>query len=347
MGLAPSGRRRRASRPSASADTRSRRPDQRHLVAARRAKPVPWPRYARIVSESIETAALVALLRLGKRPWNVYAELVENAGSALSVLRDELTETSGPASLFGAEDPGVNDCRRVDEAAAEIDRWAAEGLRLLTVLDPGYPENLRAVHDRPPLIFLAGQLQGEDARSVAVVGARRATPAGVARARAVASHLAERGYTVASGLAAGIDTAAHTAALSSGGRTIAVIGTGLHRSYPPENAALQRRIAAQCAVVSQFWPDAPPTRRSFPMRNATLSGFALATVIVEAAQTSGSRMQARLALEQGRTVFLLDSLLEQEWARAFARRAGTQVVSSPGEITAAVERLTSSGALVA
>jgi len=299
------------------------------------------------VSESTETAALVALLRSGNRPWAVYADLVENAGSALAILRDELTETTGQDSLFETEDPGVGERPRIDAAAADIGRWSKEGMRLLTVLDADYPENLRAVHDRPPLIFVAGQLQPADARSVAVVGARRATPAGVSRARAIARHLAERGYTVASGLAAGIDTAAHSAALSSGGRTIAVIGTGLHRSYPPENAALQRRIAAQCAVVSQFWPDAPPTRRTFPMRNATMSGLALATVIVEAAQTSGSRMQARLALEQGRPVFLLDSLLEQEWARAFARRPGIQVVSSPGEITTAVERLTSSDALVA
>jgi DNA processing protein len=299
------------------------------------------------VSGLTETAALVALLRCGNRPWSVYADLVEEAGSALAILRDELTEMSGQAGLFGTEDTEASERRKVVEAAADIGRWSDEGIRLLTVLDPDYPENLRAVHDRPPLIFLAGRLQATDARAVAVVGARRATPAGVARARAIASHLAERGYTVASGLAAGIDTAAHMAALSSGGRTIAVIGTGLHRSYPPENAALQRAIAAQCAVVSQFWPDAPPTRRTFPLRNATMSGLSLATVIVEAAHTSGSRMQARLALEQGRPVFLLDSLLQQEWAKAFARRPGTQVVSSPGEITEAVERLTSSDALVA
>ena len=309
--------------------------------------PVPKRRYARTVSESIETAALVALLRTGDRPWTLYADLVEQAGSAIAVLRAELTETFEQGSLFGTEDPVVTERGHIDEATADVDRWFKQGIRLLTVLDADYPENLRAVHDRPPLIFVAGRLAPTDARSVAVVGARRATPTGLARARAIARHLAGRGYAVASGLAAGIDTAAHTAALSSGGRTIAVIGTGLHRCYPPENAALQRRIAAECAVVSQFWPDAPPTRRTFPMRNATMSGLALATVIVEAAQTSGSRMQARLALEHGRPVFLLDSLLDQEWARAYARRPGTQVVGSPEEITEAVERLISSDALVA
>jgi DNA processing protein len=153
---------------------------------------------------------------------------------------------------------------------------------------------------------------------------------------------------VISGLAAGIDTAAHTATLARGGRTVAVIGTGLARSYPPQNEALQRRIASECAVVSQFWPDAPPSRRSFPMRNAVMSGITLATVVVEASETSGARMQARLARAQGRPVFLLASLVErQQWAREYAAQPGTHVVRSPEEITTVVERLISPGSLVA
>jgi DNA processing protein len=220
-------------------------------------------------------------------------------------------------------------------------------MTLLTILDGDYPENLRAVYDRPPFIFVAGRLRPEDSRSVAVVGARMASRLGLAHARAIAEHLVQRGYVVASGLAAGIDTAAHTAALSSGGRTIAVIGTGLDRAYPPENAELQRRIAGRCAVISQFWPDSPPSRRSFPMRNAVMSGLALATVVVEASHTSGSRVQARLALAQGRPVFLLESLLDQAWARECAARPGAHVIRRPSDITTVVERLTSAGVLVA
>ncbi|MDQ6804158.1 MAG: DNA-protecting protein DprA, partial [Actinomycetota bacterium] len=144
-----------------------------------------------------------------------------------------------------------------------------------------------------------------------------------------------------------IDHAAHSAALRRGGRTLAVIGTGLRRSYPAQHAELQRRIATECAVISQFWPDAPPSRRSFPMRNAVMSGLSLATVVVEASVTSGSRIQARLALEHGRPVFLLESLLEHEWARDFAGRPGARVIRSPEEITTYIERLTSPGALVA
>src|SRR5450755_3753406 len=286
-----------------------------------------------------ESAALVALLRNGRRPWQLYANLVEEAGSAIAVLERECGEQ---ASLFG--DPMREQIAR---AAAEIEAWSAEGMRLLTVLDPGFPENLRGVHDRPPLVFAAGRLEPGDARSVAVVGARMASARGLGAARSIAEQLVARGFTVVSGLAAGIDTAAHTSALACGGRTVGVIGTGLTRSYPPENAALQRRIAGEGAVISQFWPDAPPSRRSFPMRNAVMSGLTLATVVVEASHTSGSRMQARLALAHGRPVFLVATLLEHDWAREFSARPGTHVVGAPEEITAIVERLTSTGALVA
>lgn len=218
---------------------------------------------------------------------------------------------------------------------------------MLTVLDPDYPHNLRRVHDRPPLIFATGRLTRADARSVAVVGTRRPSPAGVARAREAAAHLARSGYVVVSGLAAGIDTTVHTEALAAQRRTVAVIGTGLNHCYPPQNARLQGEIASRGAVVSQFWPDAGPSRQSFPLRNAVMSGLTLATVIVEAAATSGARVQARLALAHGRPVFLADSLLSQVWARELADRPGTHVFCAPTEITDAIDRLTASGALVA
>ncbi len=282
----------------------------------------------------VESAALVLLLRTGTRPWQHYAELIEEAGSALAVLEQE----AGPQQQLLDPHPDLQ------SAAGQIEQWRAEGMRLLTVLDDDYPENLRGVHDRPPLIFVSGELRRQDARSVAVVGARQATDRGRTIARKIAEHLVDRGFTVASGLAAGIDTAAHTAALARKGRTFAVIGTGLRRAYPPQNAPLQRRLIRQGAVVSQFWPDAPPSRRTFPMRNAVMSGMTLASVIVEASETSGSRMQARLALEHGRPVFLVRSLLEQPWAREFATRPGTHVVDNPAAITDTIERLTT-GAL--
>ncbi len=291
---------------------------------------------------------MVALLRTGGRPWVEYAELVEELGSASAALEQELTDDSEPGgqtSLIPAERPGA--IQLLANAKTDLERWDADHMRLVTVLDPDYPPNLKAVHDRPPILFIAGQLTPQDASGVAVVGARQATTAGIDNARHIAEHLVDSGYTVVSGLAAGIDSAAHTATLNRNGRTVAVIGTGLERSYPPENRALQRQIAQQCAVVSQFWPDAPPSKRSFPMRNAVMSGIALATVVVEASDKSGARMQARLALAQGRPVFLLATLVEnQVWAQQAAERPGTHVIQQPPEITRALERLIAPGSLV-
>lgn len=298
------------------------------------------------MSDLRETAALIALLRRGDRLWHHYAELVESAGSAVAVLDGDFDDPAREQSLALFEDgePAAVD---LDAISAEVAAWRDEGFAVLTVLDDGYPANLRTVHNRPPILFVHGALSEVDERSVAVVGTRRASEAGLARATEVATSVAAGGYTVVSGLAAGVDTAAHEAALAAGARTVAVIGTGLRRSYPRENAELQRRIASEGAVVSQFWPDAPPSRTSFPMRNAVMSGFALATVVIEASHTSGARMQARLALEHGRPVFLHESLLSHEWAREYAERPGAHVVASGGEVVEHVDRLTSLETLTA
>lgn len=292
-----------------------------------------------------ESAALVVLLRSGGKSWQAYAELVEAAGSAVAVLEREREEREGGhASLFpGVDSPPTE--RLLSEAAADIEGWEAEGMTLVSVLDPEYPENLRIVHDRPPAIFVRGRPRPEDARSLAVIGTREPTSEGILAARALAGHLVDTGFTVVSGLAAGVDTAAHTAALAAGGRTVAVIGTGLRRAYPPQNADLQRRISREGAVISQFWPDAAPSRQAFPMRNAVMSGLTLGSIVVEASRTSGARLQARLALAHGRPVFLLRRLLREEWARELAQRPATHVVSEPAEITRIIERLNPAGVL--
>jgi DNA processing protein len=270
---------------------------------------------------------------------------VEERGSALAVLEEE--EEGGANSRLPAlfKDEAMH--QLLATATADVARWREQDMHLLSVLDADYPENLRSVHDRPPLIFLAGGLQPNDARSVAVVGARHASPEGLDRAAATAEHLVQHNFTVISGLAAGIDTAAHTAALDAGGRTVAVIGTGLSHAYPPQNARLQRRIAEHHAVISQFDPQTPPSRQTFPARNATMSGIALATVVVEASYRSGARGQAHRALNHGRPVFLAPGLLEQHWARDLARRPGVHVAASANAITETVERLTATDGLVA
>jgi DNA processing protein len=286
---------------------------------------------------TLETAALIALVQRGGRAWHQVAELVESRGSALAVLREPDPDEASPPTLFPDDaEPEVTD---LDAIADELQQWYAEGISIATVLDDAYPANLRTIHNRPPFVFVRGSLTPDDERSVAVVGTRRASDEGLARARDVAAGLVAARYTVVSGLADGVDTAAHLAALEHGGRTVAVIGTGLRRAYPAKNAPLQQRIADEAAVVSQFWPDAPPTKTSFPMRNIVMSGLARATVVIEASQTSGARMQARFALEHGRPLFLLDSLLEHEWARQYKERPGAYVVRSADEVVERIERL--------
>jgi DNA processing protein len=281
-----------------------------------------------------ERAAILALKTRRSLPWNRLAGAIEEEGSALTLLL-QLDEAADDR-LFEIDEQKIT----LDQLEDKVHAWAAEGISLVTVLDEAYPMNLRMVHDRPPVLFVRGQLQEGDERSIAVVGTRKATDRGIEQARQIVREAVQAGYVVVSGLAAGIDTAAHKGALDSGGRTLAVIGTGLREVFPKENAELQSQLGRETAVVSQFWPGQGARRWTFPQRNAVMSGFARATVVVEAGNTSGARMQARFALEHGRPVFLLRSLLDHEWARMYAsERPGTYVVDSGDEIVAHLDRL--------
>ena len=282
-----------------------------------------------------DRAAALALLRLAQTRAPDIAAQIETAETAEQLLTQMLGDTQ--TTLFG---PDRSDPERlIADAAADLDRWAAEGIDVLTVRDPGYPANLREVHDRPPALFVAGRLLAADARSVAVIGSRRASRTGLAAAAAFAGDLAGAGFVVVSGLAAGIDTAAHHAALAARMRTIAVIGTGLRHHYPPQNAELQARLASEHAVVSQFWPDAPPRPEAFPARNAVMSGLSRATVVIEAGARSGARVQIGHALAHGRPVFLHERVVAQSWARELAGRPNVRVVSAADEIAAVLQRL--------
>lgn len=283
-----------------------------------------------------ETAVIIALLRTGDRHWHEWAASVEEVGSALELLELERTGTADDQLFPTGELPGDPE---LANARQDVEHWQREGMRIVTILDDTYPTNLRTIHNLPPLLFVAGELLSSDEKSVAVVGARQASEAGLELAGSIATGLVAHEYTVVSGLAEGIDAAAHQAAADADGRTVAVIGTGLRRSYPAKNAELQQRIAREAAVVSQFWPEQPPTKMTFPMRNAVMSGLAMATVVVEATAKSGSRMQARLALEHGRRVFLPETLVRgEDWARDFAERPGTTVFSSVEEIVDHLDR---------
>ena len=207
------------------------------------------------------------------------------------------------------------------------------GAHLVTVLDSLYPANLRLIPNLPPFLFIRGEVLEDDVRSVAVVGTREASDAGIRRAQKMSKLLAERGVTVVSGMARGIDSAAHRSAIESGGRTIAVLGTGITKTYPSENRELAEEITEHGALVSQFWPTRSPGRDTFPRRNVVTSGLSQGTVVIEASSTSGAKMQARLALEHGKKVFLLKSLVtDQPWARTYVAKRGAIEVNDVEEV---------------
>ncbi|MGQ9486963.1 MAG: DNA-processing protein DprA [Armatimonadota bacterium] len=182
-------------------------------------------------------------------------------------------------------------------------RWNQSNARLLTWRDEGYPPSLREIEDFPPLLFVRGSLQERDRFAVAIVGTRKPTSYGRNVTERLARELSRYGLTIISGGARGIDTAAHTGALRTDGRTIAVLGSGIDVPYPPESAALFNRIANQGAILSEYPPGTPPDTWRFPARNRIVSALSLGVLVVEAPNDSGALITANYALEQGKPVF--------------------------------------------
>jgi DNA processing protein len=201
-----------------------------------------------------------------------------------------------------------------DWVRIELSRVANSGFKLITLHDPSYPELLRHIPDPPPLLYAYGSLEPAAAH-IAMVGSRKATTYGLTSTRRLSRQLAERGMTVVSGMARGIDTAAHQGALEAGGQTVAVLGSGLKRIYPAENRQLFDQIGKHGAVLTEYRLDAEPEAHHFPQRNRVISGISLGTVVVEAAQRSGSLITARLAAEQGREVFAVPGSIHAPTAR--------------------------------
>lgn len=199
-------------------------------------------------------------------------------------------------------------------AEREIERSRKKGYRIITQADARYPALLLNISDPPPLLYCKGDLDSDDCH-IAVVGTRKATAYGKTTAKSLCRDLAARGLSVVSGMARGIDTAAHLGALEGGGKTVAVLGSGLERVYPAENLKLFHRIAENGAVLTEFALDAEPQAHHFPQRNRIISGMALGTVVVEASKRSGSLITARLAAEQGREVYAVPGSIHAQTAR--------------------------------
>jgi DNA processing protein len=278
---------------------------------------------------ALERAALVALLHPPQEfKW--------------ASLRDMLLEEElSPSAAFDQRARQGLFADPADALALATDlikRWEDDGTRFLTFLDPEYPRQLRDVHDLPPFVFARGTLMpaGQTERGISIVGSRDASPAALKDAASLSAELVKLSVPVVSGLAAGIDSAAHRAALDASGRTIGVIGTGIDRYYPKTSEPMQREIAEHAGLVlSQFWPGTGPTRYNFPMRNGVMSAFSCATVIIEASEKSGTKHQAHRAIAHGRPLILSATVAANtSWGRKLSsdpKRLDVSVVSSVDE----------------
>jgi len=261
----------------------------------------PWLRLRAI--DGLGDATILSLLQVWPTP-----------EAALSADFDELIERGCSRRLADAikKGPSKNACRMIDRELLALRR---SSYTVCTILDPSYPVRLRTISDPPCLLYVSGALHEEDAVAVAVVGARRATAAGCLLTEELARDLVTAGVSVVSGLARGIDAAAHRGALSGGGRTIAVLGCGIDRTYPSEHAKLRRQIEEQGAVVTEVPIGTAPEPYNFPRRNRIISGLSLGVVVTEAALDSGSLITAQLACEQGREVFAVPGSVKVDTGR--------------------------------
>ena len=231
-----------------------------------------------------------------------FRRLLDHFGS-MQAAWTASSQALGQAGLDAKVVDAVESARATVSPAREVERLDKAGVSVLTWQDAGYPERLRQIYAPPPVVYLRGSLSGADDWAVAVVGTRRASVYGQEVTRRLAGDLAQSGVTVVSGLARGIDTCAHQAALAAGGRTLAVLGSGVDVIYPRENARLAQSIVENGALISEYPLGTQPEATNFPQRNRIISGLSLGTLVVEADTTSGALITADFANEEGREVF--------------------------------------------
>jgi DNA processing protein len=280
--------------------------------------------------------------------WELLGRSTSQASAAWNVLKTRISLVERLPNTVGK----LIGCPQWDQRAVEVTHAKVSGYldelsandRVLPKDDPAYPRLLVGLPDAPEFLFVRGDnIDILNRPTIAIVGTRQPSEEGVRRAFKLASLLSSQGMVVASGLARGIDRAAHLGALSVGGSTVAVIGTPLTRVYPPEHWDLQEVIGRFGLVVSQFYPGAGIQRFYFPMRNAVMSGMSLGTVVIEASETSGALIQARQCLKQGRKLFIPQSAIDNpalSWPKTYQRRPGVHVFSTLDDL---VEVLASEG----
>lgn len=232
-----------------------------------------------------------------------FHKLIKYFGSAENAWHTKSGEILKMLSLNNKISSRISEERNNINLEQELDLLDKHKVKVLTIEDDFYPQNLKEIHDPPPVLYFKGNIIEKDKNSISIVGSRKATYYGKMVAENLSKDLALVGLTIISGMARGIDTAAHKGALSVNGRTIAVLGCGIDVIYPPENRRLAKEIEESGAIITEFSFSALPERQNFPRRNRIISGLSLGTVVVEAEEKSGALITTDFALEQGREVF--------------------------------------------
>ncbi len=288
----------------------------------------PAPRMT--AEEELHWLAMVMVPGLGPR---TAVQLIQRFRSPLAVFRASPTELEAQgvvASLARSISSGCS----FDDAVTQKDKMTAAGAEIIAITDPRYPSNLKEIFDPPVLLFARGRTELLDTVMFGIVGTRRPTPYGLAVAERMGTELAAAGLTITSGMARGIDTAAHKGALAAGGGTIAVFGCGVDMLYPAENRRLAEQIAATGLLLSEFPMSTPAYPQNFPIRNRIVSGMSSGIMVVEGAEFSGSAITARLAMEQNREVFAVPGNItsKMSWGPNLLIKDGAHVVQSPGDV---------------
>jgi len=266
-----------------------------------------------------------------------YTRLIKRFGSPESIrasaVRTLVEEGEIPPSLARAlQRPLPSEAQ--EHIAKELEAVQAGRFFILTLADPQYPARLKTITDPPPVLWCTGQLKDSDEHALAIVGSRKGSHLGRTFTRQLSGDLAALGFTIVSGLARGIDAAAHEGALASSGRTLAVLGCGIDRIYPPEHGPLRQRIEQQGAVLSEFPMGTPPHSYHFPQRNRVISGLSLGVIVTEATSRSGSLITARIALEQNREIFAVPGNVTNTLTRGphHLIKEGAKLVETPLDI---------------
>lgn len=263
----------------------------------------------------------------------VFLTLLDHLGTleaVFSASAASLQAIPGITKKAAAGIAAFNDWNIINKDLAALEKT---GINIITLQDSLYPPKLLEIYDRPPFLYVKGSLNKDDI-DIAIVGSRLASTYGKYTTERISRELALRGVTVVSGMARGIDSAAHQGALTARGRTIAVLGTGLDIIYPPENKKLFAAIGENGALVSEYPPGTPPLASNFPARNRIISGMSYGVVVVEAGEKSGSLITARLALEQGREVFAVPGTIDSAGSRGTNKliKQGAKLIENTDDI---------------